>query len=73
MSMVRKRSNASPAQRPTAGDTLFCGASRSTGNEPFRGAMNFVYLRNGVLSANWLAAEADNCIDPASFYTITEN
>jgi hypothetical protein len=57
------------AQRPTAGDTFFCGASRSTGAEPFRGAINFVYLRNGVLSANWLAAEAVNCITPASFYT----
>jgi hypothetical protein len=61
------------AQRPTAGDTFFCGASRSTGAEPFRGAINFAYLRNGVLTANWLAAEANNCITPLSFYSITEN
>jgi hypothetical protein len=61
------------AQRPTSGDTFFCGASRSTGAEPFRGAQNFVYLRDGVLSAEWLAAEADNWLDPGSFYTVAES
>jgi hypothetical protein len=40
--------------------------------EMFRGAINLVYLRNGILSAEWLAAEAANWLDPGAFYSVAE-
>ena len=61
------------AQRPTSGAMLFIGASRASAAETFRGAINLVYLRNGILSADWLAAEADNWLDPGSFYSVSES
>lgn len=59
------------SQRPTGADShLWIGGSRrASNNEPFRGAINYVYLRNGVLSAAWLAAEASNWNNPSAFYS----
>lgn len=60
------------ATRPSGADTsLFVG--RGTSNvsaELFIGRINFVYLRSGVLSADWLAAETSNWLTPSGFYTI---
>lgn len=54
---------------------LALGAShRSSGSTPERwqGSLNYAYLRNGLLSAAWAAAEDASWRTPASFYTATE-
>lgn len=60
--------------RPSAADALLLGSidavSTTSGN--WRGEVaGPVYLRNGVLSANWIAAEALSWNSPGSFYAIT--
>jgi hypothetical protein len=59
------------AQRPSGvGDALFVGASDSAGNEELAGRVNFAYLRSGVLTDNWIAAESSNWLTPSGFYTV---
>lgn len=60
-------------QKPTGADCyLSIGSSRQNSTaEPFRGAIGLVYLRSGVLSADWLSAEASNWGNPSAFYTIS--
>lgn len=46
------------SQRPAGtGDTLFVGTEDTDLNERFVGLLNFVYLRNGLLSADWIKTE----------------
>lgn len=52
------------------GDGLYIGVDNSTWNEPFGGLINYVYLRSGILSADWLAAEATNWNRLGPFYTV---
>jgi hypothetical protein len=62
------------AQRPAGGSdgtmALFIGAEDTTYGERFRGALNYAYLRNGALTADWLEAEYASW-EGSSFYTIT--
>lgn len=61
------------SQRPAGtGDTLFVGVEDSTPGERFMGLMNYVYLRNGVMSADWLFAEYMNW-DRGGFYSTSDN
>jgi len=55
---------------PNALDALRIGSEDTSLNERFSGLIGFVYLRSGVLSADWLAAEYDNISDPGAFYSI---
>lgn len=60
------------ATRPTgAGDTLLLGAESINAAEPWRGDLDFIYLRNGALTADWIAAEDSSWRSPSGFYTIT--
>jgi hypothetical protein len=46
------------SQRPAGtGDTLFVGVEDSSPDERFYGLIDYVYLRNGELSADWMKAE----------------
>lgn len=59
------------AQRPAGtGDGFFIGSADVAGNERFVGSINYAYLRNGVLSADWIAAESVDWLNPSDFYTI---
>lgn len=59
-------------QRPVTGDAITIGDGLTTGSlQSFRGQIGYAYLRNGVLSANWLAAEFESWETPASFYAVT--
>lgn len=50
--------DAGTSQRPAGtGDTLFVGVEDSSPNERFYGLIDFVYLANGELSADWLKTE----------------
>jgi len=55
-----------------AGFTAFSvGIDDTSAAESFDGDMAFAYIRHGVLSAAWLAAEHSMLSNPAGFYTIT--
>jgi hypothetical protein len=59
------------AQRPSGtGDALFVGASDAAGTEASAASYNFAYIRSGILSADWIAAEASNWVTPSGFYTV---
>lgn len=49
------------------------GRDDGDNNEVWTGKIGFGYLRNGVLSDAWLAAEYSNLNAPASFYGIVED
>jgi hypothetical protein len=50
--------DAGTSQRPAGtGDTLFVGVEDSSPDERFLGLLDFIYLRNGELSADWLLTE----------------
>lgn len=50
--------DAGTSQRPAGtGDTLFVGVEDSSPDERFAGLIDFVYLRNGELSADWIRTE----------------
>lgn len=51
----------------STGDTLFVGVEDSSPGERFFGLLNFVYLRNGELSADWLLAEQRSWEDDTLF------
>jgi hypothetical protein len=59
------------AQRPSGtGDALYIGSSDSAGNDEAAGRFNFAYIRSGILSDNWIAAEASNWLTPSGFYSV---
>jgi hypothetical protein len=49
------------------------GAEDTTLAEELTGAVQHVYLRNQLLSHDWLAAEDKSWRTPSSFYTIGED
>lgn len=51
-------------------DTLVIGGGSASGAN-WRGRIGFAYVRRGLLSADWLAAEYSNLNAPASFYSIS--
>lgn len=58
------------AQLPAGtGDALYIGKRDNGTSENWRGAIGFVYLRNGILTDDWIAAESLNLLSPGSFYT----
>lgn len=58
------------AQRPTSPNRVMVGGDPSNATQAWRGQINYAYLRNGVLSADWLAAEYASWETPSSFYTV---
>jgi hypothetical protein len=59
------------AQRPSGtGDALYVGASDGAGTEASSARFNFAYIRSGILSADWIAAEASNWVTPSGFYSV---
>jgi hypothetical protein len=60
-------------QKPSGASAvvLYIGAEDLSLNERSTGSINYVYLRNGELTANWIAAEDKSWRTPASFYTVT--
>jgi hypothetical protein len=60
------------AQKPSGAGAvvLYVGAEDLSLSELMVGSINYVYLRNGELTANWIAAEDISWRTPASFYTI---
>lgn len=59
------------AQRPAStGDTLFIGAEDTSYSERMNGVLGHSYLRNGVLTADWLAAEYASWRQ-SGFYTVS--
>jgi len=70
---VLRTTDTGTAQRPgTSGDTmgLFIGAEDTSAGERVFGSINYVYLRNGELSADWIAAEHKSW-ETDTFYTVT--
>jgi hypothetical protein len=58
-------------QKPSnVGTAVFLGCSDSAENNPTSGRFNFFYLRQGVLSADWIAAESSSWLTPSSFYSV---
>lgn len=59
------------AQRPGgAGDTFFIGAENTDNSAPMYGSLTRIYLREGILSPGWLAAETLSWESPGDFYTV---
>lgn len=60
-------------QKPSGASAtvLYIGAEDLSLNERATGSINYVYLRNGELSADWIAAEDKSWRTPASFYTVS--
>lgn len=56
---------------PNALDTIRIMSEDTSELERWDGQVGFVYLRPGVLSAAWIAAEYSNLNAPGSFYSIT--
>lgn len=51
-------------------DCLTVGADDETVGESFDGDLTFAYVRLGVLSADWIAAEHSMLSNPAAFYAV---
>lgn len=65
------RASGATAQRPLgATPTLWLGGGAGS-SERWQGSLGYVYLRDGELSADWLAAEVASWETPASFYAVT--
>jgi hypothetical protein len=62
--------NVGVQQRPggTAPIDFVFGAATPSGTEVFRGTMDLVYLRDGLLSSNWISAEVVSWETPSTFY-----
>jgi hypothetical protein len=59
------------AQKPgSPGDALWIGVEDADLAEEFTGAIQHVYLRSGILSDDWLAAEDDSWRTPETFYSV---
>lgn len=60
-----------PSGQPAAGaNALFVAKSDAGLNEPLIGQLGFAYLRAGVLSAGWIAAETSNLANPGGFVSV---
>jgi hypothetical protein len=61
------------AQRPggVGSGAFFIGAEDTTVSEEFDGCLGLCYLRSGVLTADWLAAEDKSWRTPTTFYSIS--
>lgn len=60
------------AARPGSGaDTLFLGIEDTSQANPWRGYLDYAYLRLTALSDDWIAAEHVSWDTPSSFYTVT--
>lgn len=69
---VLRATDSGCAQRPVSpGDTLHIGTDDTSYNGNWFGWLNRIYLRNGVLSADWLAAEYESWESPSTFYALT--
>ncbi len=69
---VSRATDSGVAQRPAStGDTFYVGVNNTGATESWYGWINRAYLRNGVLSADWINAEYVSWETPASFYAIT--
>jgi hypothetical protein len=62
--------SASAEQPATGADCLYLGVEDGDKTEQMDGELGFVYLRSGVLSGDWIAAEAANLSAPSSFYSV---
>lgn len=69
---VSRATQAGITARDVGFSALSVGIDDTTAAESFDGDLAFAYLRHGVLSAAWLAAEHSMLSNPASFYTVTE-
>lgn len=49
-------------------NALYLGKSHAVADEFFDGVLGFVYIRNAILSDEWIAAEVSNLHAPESFY-----
>lgn len=68
---VLRNTDLGTSQRPTGTDkTVLLGASTTGLSEPSTSVQDYAYLRNGVLSADWLAAEYESWESPATFYFV---
>lgn len=56
---------------PVDANALIIGASQTDLSEIMDGKIGFVYLRNGLLTDSWLAAECLNLSTPNSFYDVS--
>lgn len=54
----------------TTPNSIWFGTSDHDGLELWNGQIGYAYLYPGVLSADWLAAEASNVNSPSTFYSI---
>jgi hypothetical protein len=52
------------------GDYMFIGVESERNIENMNGELGFVYLRSGILSAQWIAAEHANTNSPGTFYSV---
>lgn len=66
------RASQAPITARTGFSDLLIGADDADLNEVWQGEIGFAYLRSGVLSANWLAAEYLNLNAPGTFLDIAE-
>lgn len=62
------------AVAPMDDDTaaLLMSGNRGAGDRTFQGSFDELRMSNVVRSAQWLATEFNNQVDPAAFYTISE-
>lgn len=63
--------DSSVAQKPSGTTDSFVIGTSGAGTEYFSGIVNYSYLRNGVLSADWLSAEDKSWRQTGVFYTVT--
>lgn len=65
------QTDAGVAQKPSGGaNAIYIGVENAGSVEDMDGLVGFVYLRDGELSADWIAAEYSNLDAPGSFYSV---
>lgn len=57
----------------TGFSALNVGRDDADNGEKFNGYFGYAFLRNSVLSADWMAADYANLNDPSNFYTVTSD
>lgn len=55
---------------PSAGAKFLVGSSQTNNTEDWNGSIGLAYLRSGIATPAWLAAEAASWINPSTFYTV---
>jgi hypothetical protein len=68
---IEKTTDNTIGARPTTGGAVFFGARHTGATQPWRGDLDYAYLRYAVLSDNWLLGEAASWESPSTFYAIT--